>query len=338
VRDARKAPPLQDLGATTRVANLGNPSDIAHAVRDQDVVINLAHDFRASARSNVRGFRNLVDACAAAQVSQFVHTSSIVVYDDWPGGDISEESPCSEAGSDYKNAKVAMEGILSERRSLSSIILQPTIVYGPGSWLWTELIVERLLSGTVILPDPCQGTCHAVFVDDVADALILAASRPGHVAERFIVSGPEPVTWQAFYEAYERKLGTRSIRSVAASQLESGSSGPTGLASIASNPLQLASWAPIRRVLDFMRRAMGESALQRIRSSIIGLKQKRGPMVYSPTPDELVLYRAQGRCRIEKAVTELGYSPTVTHDLGVERTTAYIEALESRFAGAGNNA
>ncbi len=75
--------------------------------------------------------------------------------------------------------------------------MQPTIVYGPFSRLWTIDPADMLINATVVLPDRGEGICNAVYVDDVVDAMILAAKNPAAVGQRFLVSG-EPITWAQF--------------------------------------------------------------------------------------------------------------------------------------------
>jgi nucleoside-diphosphate-sugar epimerase len=330
LRSARKDLPYADAGIEVCELDLGDRAGLAEAVRGQDVVINTAHDFRASLRSNLRGFTNLLDACVAAEVERLVHTSSVVVYDDWPEGEISEQSPRSAEGSDYKRAKVRMEEMLSERAArgeLSSIVIQPTIVYGPRGWIWTDQILERLRSGTVVLPERCEGACHAVHVDDVADALVLAAFAPRGEADLFIVSGPAPVTWREFFETWNRVLGTDSIRYAEMNATEESSVGAFGaIRSLVSNPMQVASWKPVQRILGALRRAIGEPTIERIRARLMALSQKRGPVVFYPSPDEIRLYGAKGQCHIEAARERLGYSPALDFEQGARRTADHLPA------------
>ena len=56
--------------------------------------------------------------------------------------------------------------------------------------------------------------CNAVYIDDVVQALILAASEDKAVGEAFLISEEEPVKWQEFYGPYERMLGVESTISM----------------------------------------------------------------------------------------------------------------------------
>ena len=67
--------------------------------------------------------------------------------------------------------------------------------------------LDKLWYGTVILPDCGEGHCNLVYVDDVVSAMILAGLRSAALGQRFLVSGPEPVTWREFYEEMARAIG-----------------------------------------------------------------------------------------------------------------------------------
>jgi len=333
----RKSRAGRIAGPDVRIAeaDLGDRDAIERAVAEQHTVINAAYDFQATGDENLRAFRNLAAACVAGKVGRIVQVSSIVVYDGWPDGDLSETSPSEKPGTDYKNAKMAMEAelaTLAGSGTLTAAVIQPTIVYGPHAWIWTNRIVEQLAWGTLILPDPADGTCPAVYVDDVADAIILAAAREAKGSERYIVSGPEPTTWRNFFESYARMIGTGSIRYIDPAELRAGRNAPaSGLRALIGNPLAIVNWGPARRAKNALRRAIGDARLERLRKSVIALRRRRGPLVYYPGEYELRLYLAQGNCRIDKARAELGYAPEFDFAAGMDRTAEYVRQAYPEF-------
>jgi nucleoside-diphosphate-sugar epimerase len=328
VRNSNKARPLQSSGVQTCLADLSKPMALDQAVPGHDTVINLAHDFKRSGKHNLRNFDNLVNACLRHGVRNIVHTSSIVVYDDWPAGDVNEESSSGGPGTDYKNTKAEIEKRLlavSHTESIHSTILQPTIVYGPYSWLWTDHVAEKLLHGKLILPSDCEGICHAIYVDDVADALLLAAIRQGPSGEKFIISGHSPPTWREYYERHNRLLGKNAIEYVDRHELAKQIAGTTGSAkSYISNPLLLANLKPIRGILNSVERVLGDGAINYLKSGIRRVGGV-GPIVYFPTGSELQHYCSAGRCDIAKAERVLDYTPRFDFDSGFELTARYLK-------------
>ncbi|MFH4234040.1 hypothetical protein WAJ75_23845, partial [Acinetobacter baumannii] len=66
--------------------------------------------------------------------------------------------------------------------------LQPTIIYGPFGPLWTIDVLETLKRRGVILIDGGEGFCNLVYIDDVVDALLLAATNDKALGETFLIS------------------------------------------------------------------------------------------------------------------------------------------------------
>ena len=304
-----RAPARFEALQNVRVVRCGYDSAAtrASALQGQDVVINVAYDLEASSEELLRDFDDLVGACRKAGVSAFVQFSSIAVYDGWPGGDLSETSPADGPGSVYKTVKRAMETALAAS-GLPHIILQPTIVYGPFSPLWTTPLIEAFRAGDVILPDGPEGLCHAVFVDDVVDAAILAAARKTHDGERYIISGAEPVSWRAFYEAHARLAGAPGPRiehiEAAPVRHEGGGGGKPKAARLASR---------------FARNLLGARNIIAIRSFLQRLLSGGKKLERWPAPHEVELLRARGACHIESARAGLGYAPKVDFDEGMAR-------------------
>jgi nucleoside-diphosphate-sugar epimerase len=329
VRNSAKPQQLGTNGVRVIAADMSDRTEIDRAVSGHHTVINLVHDFKRSQKHNLRCFTNLYEACIKHGVQHLVHVSSIVVYDDWPGGDITEESPSGQPGTEYKNTKVAIEKALqsgSDKGLLHSIILQPTIVYGPNSWLWTDHVVEKLRGGTLVLPAEEDGVCNAVYLDDVADALVLAALRPGNSSEKYIISGPAPTGWREFFESHNQYLGTDSIQYLDVAELAAVHSGSSGtMKSIVANPLQLANWKPVRSVLNGLQGVLGDRAIDGLKALVKGLKKSTGRVVYYPDPAELELYCASGVCSSEKAKSVLGYEPKFDFKTGFASTTGYID-------------
>ena len=95
--------------------------------------------------------------------------------------------------------------------------------------------------------------------------------------------------------------------------------------SVTTNPMQVGNWRPVRHALNAMRHAVGESALDWIRSTVKQFSRRRGPIVYFPTADEVALYCSRGTCHIEKAMKHLGYVPSFDFERGSKRTAEYIK-------------
>lgn len=282
----------------------------------------------------------LADACLARGVPRVVHVSSISVYQPLPDGLVDETIAAQPCGWAYPDTKLRIELRLLQRQAeegLPVVILQPTIVYGPFGGMWTTGMVERLRSRVVVLPRSGEGLCNAVYVDDVVDALILAAGAESVVGERILVSGPAPVTWAGFYGAFERLLGVRSVM-----PLEGETPGlwPVGMAkrTRSGSPMRHHSMRgavgsmvrrrTVRRVLRPMQRVVGERWVRKARRALPGPR----PLLL-PEGELLALYRARAQVDIGKAKLLLGYEPRFDLERGMRLTEAFLSSANLLPAG-----
>lgn len=312
---------LADLppGIRAEIGGMGDSAVLERALAGQDVLFNLAYDVRASAAENLAGFDRLMAAARAAGVGRVVHTSSIVVYDAWPDHDCDEGGSMDRpGGSPYRQAKIAMEKRLLSG-PLPAAVLQPTIVYGPGSSLWTDGFAEALLAGGVVLPEP-EGLCNGVFVEDVVQACLRAAALPDLGRERFVISGPEPFAWSALLEGYAAILGRGAVRRVPVAEIErtlgpkpdeSGDHGPSLAA----------------RVSALARRVIGHKRFEALVRTLKKRLSKAGELY--PNHHLLEEYSGKGICRIGQARARLGYAPEFDLARGLAATAEHLRAMKA---------
>lgn len=308
-------------GAAPKVVagDIGDPAAAAAAVEGQEVIINLAYDVRAPASANLAAFETFIAAAEREGRARIVHASSIVVYDGWPDGVISEEAAIgSPGGGPYRQAKIAEEARLMGG-ALPVAILQPTIVWGPGSALWTTGFAEALLAGAVVLPSP-EGLCQGVFVEDVVQACLRAAEVQDPGRERFIINGPTPFAWSALIGGYQKLLGRGEVRLEAAATLApppmAMPSAEEGLAGAPSAAARLG--AAGRQVLG---RDRFEGLVRAVRRRMNRGKDMR------PDAHLFALYTAQGDCRSDRASDRLGYRPEYGLEAGLAATAAFLRGL-----------
>ena len=213
---------LRDFAGGVRIAR--HPVELARAdVTDLravceaatgcDVIIHCAYGTHGNAAERravtVDGTRNVLEAAVRAGVRRVVHVSTVMVYGVTSAPVLRETLPRRPSGDAYGDAKLEAEELAflyHRERDLPVSIIQPTAVYGPFGPAWTERVLKELRSGLVPLIDGGAGVCNAVYVDDVADAALLAAEREQAVGEAFLISG-EPITYRDFYERFAQMVG-----------------------------------------------------------------------------------------------------------------------------------
>ncbi len=313
LRTGHGAGRLRKAGAKVVIAPLQAGAALNTALDGQEILINTAYDVRASKAVNMAAFDALLGAAKTAGVQRIVHTSSAVVYDSWPNGVIDENSTISpNTGGDYRQNKVAMEQKLMAS-DFKVVILQPTIVYGPNSAMWTRAPMEALAAGGVVLPTPC-GTCAAVYIDDVVQAFVRACELIDPQRERFLINGPGTVNWQEFYQGYRDILGRGDITLKPADEL-TARLGPAPQNGVASGPSLAA------RVSAQARRLIGTQAFDAVIGRLRNLRHPSGPQY--PDRHMLTLMLASPEVSIDHARKRLGYVPTFDFQRGLAEIAAH---------------
>lgn len=332
IRNSGRATRLARLPVEIMRADLASAADIEHSVRGMDYVFHCAYDVR-SRRQNVEGLRNIVEACARHSVRRLVHVSTFAVYAPFPNGPLTEETRDGNRSAIYVNTKLDLEKCaldMARDCGVSATIVQPTIVYGPFCKPWTNSLAEMLIFGEVILPDGGQGLCNSVYIDDLTTGLILAAVSPAASGERYIMSGPNPVTWASFFTAFASALGTKAPTYRPREQISKATSGIIRSARLSlSDPRRLIKtivrWNPAREILQSSLDAMPRPVRMLLMNYYFGGGGRRIGQVFLPDSQALALYTSKAVAGCEKARAELGYSPSFDFQSGMTLTNAYLE-------------
>ncbi len=307
LRTGHESRSLRKLGASVKIVTLAPRRALEQALENQDILINTAYDFRAGPGENMAAFEALSQAASRSGIRRVIHASSAVVYDDWPGGKIDESSPITLGdGNGYREAKIRMENILLSG-DLEVAILQPTIVYGFGSALWTTAPMRALKSGGVVLPEPC-GRCAAVHVDDVVQAFVKAVEMAELKQERYLISGTDQPDWVEFYEGYRDILGDGKIIIESVENL---------LGRLGGNSVGNASSGPSAAALvsSRLRRIIGTPAFEKTVELARALRGSGAP--HYPDQFMLALLVASPVVSIKHARNQLGYDPQVNFQQGL---------------------
>jgi nucleoside-diphosphate-sugar epimerase len=233
----------------------------------------------------------------------------------------------------YARVKLALEREVlgaARDRGFPGTVVQPANTYGPFCKPWTNAPAEMLLYGGVILPDRGEGICNALYVDDLVDALLLAAEQPAAIGERFLVSGPEAVTWRTFFDRFARTLGTAPpIYWPAEKIARTNRSIMRDIRMVIGDPKKVVQlivrWPPARRALQSGLDAMSP-ALRALVSKYYF--DRGGPQIGDPAlpaPQTLALYASRATVDNAKAARLLGYAPKYGFEDGMSRTMQYVD-------------
>lgn len=199
------------------------------ATRETDVVIHFAantgvgpsvEDPRNDMITNVVGTFNYLEASRIQNVKKFIFASSGA-----PAGEIEppihEEMPPHPV-SPYGASKLAGEGYCSAYNrtfGIETVVLRFGNVYGPGSVHKNSVVakfIRRALDGQVleIFGDGSQ-TRDFIFIDDLINAVVIAASKQNIGGEIFQIASSRETTVSEISDILEALLIERGTKDVA---------------------------------------------------------------------------------------------------------------------------
>jgi len=159
--------------------------------------------------------RNLLDSVGKSKyLKRFVSISSFAVYSNRhnPAGQLLDESGVIEdkphlRGDAYTFAKVKQDQLVMDygrKLGLPYVIVRPGVVYGPGN----ETITGRagVLSFGFFLHLGGKNTIPFTYVDNCAEAIVLAGIKPGIEGEVFNVVDDDLPSSQRFLSLYKEKV------------------------------------------------------------------------------------------------------------------------------------
>ncbi|HEY9071346.1 MAG TPA: NAD-dependent epimerase/dehydratase family protein [Candidatus Ozemobacteraceae bacterium] len=203
-------PELEQLGVECVSGDLGNPAAVLEACRDCDLVFHVASKpgiwgpYEEYYRVNVTGTENVVAACRKLGIRRLVYTSSpSVVFD---GNDMENATESVPYPDHYETHYPATKAIAEKHvlaangPDLATVALRPHLIWGPGDNHLAPRMVAAAKAGRLVMIGDNKNKVDTVYVDNAADAHILAAERlePGSpVAGRayFISNGDPRPLW-----------------------------------------------------------------------------------------------------------------------------------------------
>ncbi len=198
VRALTRRPQKEREGVTWVDGALDRPDSLDRLAEGADAVIHVAgvlnaRDAAGFEAGNVTGTANMLSAAKKAGVGRFVHVSSLAA----------REPKLSM----YGGSKAESETLV-EASSLSSAVVRPPAVYGPGDRETLELF-KMAARGLVLLPP--TGRLSVIHVDDLA-RLLLALTDPA-CPDRLVIEPDDGRQggWShsEFGQALGRALGRR---------------------------------------------------------------------------------------------------------------------------------
>jgi nucleoside-diphosphate-sugar epimerase len=201
-------------------ADVADYDALIHALKGVDHVYHTAafvsfdpgdrHDMR---QINVEGTANLVNACLERKVEKLCYVSSTAALGNAPPGELITEDMIwtnSKNSSFYSVSKYQseMEVWRGMAEGLKAVIVNPSIVIGPGDWeRSSSYLFSAVWKGMKFYT---EGITGYVDIRDVVNAMILLMAGD-FSSERYTVSA-ENLSYRQVLEAIAHSLGKRPPR------------------------------------------------------------------------------------------------------------------------------
>jgi 2-alkyl-3-oxoalkanoate reductase len=219
-------PVLEALGVEQFQGDLADAEAVERAAAGCDVVLHVAAKagvwgpYQEFFRANVEGTRNVLAACRRQGVRRLVHTSTPSVV--FAGRDlegVDESVPYADHfHAAYPETKrIAEEEVLKQNgESLATVALRPHLIWGPGDPHLVPRLLARARAGRLRVVGPGTNRVDSVFVENAADAHVLAADRlaPGSplAGRAYFVSNGEPMVLWDFINSILATAGLPPVK------------------------------------------------------------------------------------------------------------------------------
>jgi nucleoside-diphosphate-sugar epimerase/predicted dehydrogenase len=315
---------------------------VRHAVAGSRYVFHLAYGAagRDASKVTIDGTRNVVEAAIAENVDVVVVVSTTTVFGhNTANGPVDEESPYKPDLGEYGRSKSIAERYCLSRAAASPrtriVVLNPSSIYGPESWLFTEFPIRSALSGQFCWVDEGVGNFNYTFVDNVVDALLLAAQTPEAHGQRFIINdGTCPV--RAFLSPMLGNLADALPSFSGAELAKRGSQNTSGvrelLRALAGQEViaVLSRMRSVALAKDFMKTWLGrpyDSARSHWRSSLERSHVRRTPPSCPPAWLADIFGPMKIVCSAKRAESVLRWTPLVGLEEGQRLSVAWLRRI-----------
>ncbi|MCI0575111.1 MAG: NAD(P)-dependent oxidoreductase [Chloroflexi bacterium] len=209
-RNLERAARLAEAGVALRPVDLRDEAAVQAALAGQEVVFHLAAAMGRSSpetaeQVNVTATEKLVRLAAEMGVGRFVHASSIAAFGPPDQPVMAEEHPVNtEQAAPYGRTKALGEARARAAAAdcgLALAVGRPGMVYGPGSRTWSLRLLQLVQRRVPVLLAGGRGHAHPIYVDNLVDGLILAATRPEAAGQAFNFVD-QPLPWREFFGYY----------------------------------------------------------------------------------------------------------------------------------------
>lgn len=201
------SPALRALGVEVILADLADRESVVVAAKGCDAIMHAAAKtgvwgrFEDYHRTNVRGTRNVLEACLVNGIRRLVYTSTPSVIH--AGGDVEGVDESAPLATHFETAYPATKAeaerlvLAANGPTLGTVALRPHLIWGPDDPQLTARVLARAKAGRLRLVGSGLKRIDSVYIDNAVDAHILALQRviPGATCggKAYFITQGEPM-------------------------------------------------------------------------------------------------------------------------------------------------
>jgi nucleoside-diphosphate-sugar epimerase len=226
VRPSSDVRHLESLGVALVSGDAGDRALLERAVSGVDILFHLAGYLTADAPFSTTGNTSekdwpiyqainvdltaaLLRASVAAGVTRFVYVSSSSVYSLDAPVPTAEDAPVRPFSLYGRSKYLAEEAVrAAQAAGLSTTIIRPPIVYGPGDRYFTPMAMRLAKLPLLPLIKGGKSLMDLVYAGDVAALMWRAAQHPAAVGQVYNAGPGQPTTLYDLTQAYKALTGS----------------------------------------------------------------------------------------------------------------------------------
>ena len=216
-RSTSRTEALDNLGIEWFRGNVFDEAVVREAAKDVEYVFHVAASYREAKyaddyyrRVHVESTQLLARAVVANHgFKRFVHVSTVGVHGHIEHPPADENYPFGP-GDVYQKTKAEAELWIRDFASTNRLpltVIRPAGIFGPGD---RRLLKIFQMAASPIFPLLGHGKClyHLIHVEDLTNAILLAATHPAALGEVIIVGNAEPIPLEQAARIIAAELGT----------------------------------------------------------------------------------------------------------------------------------
>ncbi len=158
----------------------------------------------------LRGQKIFFEASVKAGVRRFVHGSTIGVYGAALDGMLDEAS-ATKPDNIYGITKLEGEKAVLSFGAIPVTVMRISETYGPGDHRLLKLF-KAVKKKAFFMIGKGTNSHHLIYIDDLCEALLTAASSPKAEGETFVLAGKDVITTNEMVAIIAAKVGTDTWR------------------------------------------------------------------------------------------------------------------------------